>query len=52
MGGFSYILLNNILKLLIDSNIGYGVSQIVSAVFFLAVVYVTGLNYRSQMLPR
>ena len=25
---------------------------IVSAVFFLAVVYVTGLNYRSQMLPR
>ncbi len=52
VGGFSYILLNNILKLLIDSNIGYGVSQIVSAVFFLAVVYVTGLNYRSQMLPR
>ena len=31
--GFSYILLNNILKLVIDSNIGYGVSQIVSAVF-------------------
>ena len=52
VGGFSYILLNNILKLVIDSNIGYGVSQIVSAVFFLAVVYVTGLNYRSQMLPR
>ena len=52
VGGFSYILLNNVLKLLIDSNIGYGVSQIVSAVFFLAVVYVTGLNYRSQMLPR
>ena len=52
VGGFSYILLNNILKLLIDSNIGYGVSQIVSAVFFLAVVYITGLNYRSQMLPR
>ena len=52
VGGFSYILLNNILKLLIDSNVGYGISQIVSAVFFLAVVYVTGLNYRSQMLPR
>lgn len=52
VGGFSYILLNNILKLLIDSNTGYGISQIVSAVFFLAVVYVTGLNYRSQMLPR
>ncbi len=52
VGGFSYILLSNILKLLIDSNIGYGVSQIVSAAFFLIVVYVTGLNYRSQMLPR
>ena len=52
VGGFSYILLNNILKLLIDSNAGYGVSQIVSAVFFLALVYVTGLNYRTQLLPR
>lgn len=52
VGGFSYIMLNNILKLVIDSNIGYGVSQIVSAAFFLAVVYVTSLNYRSQMLPR
>lgn len=52
VGGFSYILLNNILKLIIDSGIGYGVSQIVSAVFFLAVVYVTGLNYRSDLLPR
>lgn len=52
VGGFSYIMLNNILKLIIDSNIGYGVSQIVSAAFFLAVVYVTSLNYRSQMLPR
>lgn len=52
VGGFSYILLNNILKILIDSNIGYGISQVVSAVFFLAVVYITGLNYRTQMLPR
>lgn len=52
VGGFSYILLNNILKLLIDGNIGYGVSQIVSAVFFLAVVWVTGLNYRTKLLPR
>ena len=52
VGGFSYIILNNILKIVIDSNIGYGVSQIVSAVFFLALVYITGLNYRSQMLPR
>ena len=52
VGGFSYILLNNILKIVIDSNAGYGISQIVSAVFFLAVVYVTGLNYRTQILPR
>ncbi len=52
IGGFSYILLNNILKLIIDSNTGYGISQIVSAVFFLAVVYVTGLNYRTRNLPR
>ena len=52
VGGFSYIILNNILKLLIDSNIGYGVSQIVSAALFLAVVYVTSLNYRTQVLPR
>ena len=52
VGGFSYIILNNILKILIDSNAGYGISQIVSAVFFLAVVYVTGMNYRSQLLPR
>lgn len=52
VGGFSYIMLNNILKILIDSNAGYGISQIVSAVFFLAVVCLTGLNYRSSLLPR
>ena len=52
VGGFSYIVLNNILDLLIDSTSGYGITQIVSAVFFLAVVYVASVNYRSQMLPR
>ena len=52
VGGFSYVILNNILKLLIDTNSGYGISQVVSAVFFLLVVYVTGLNYRTKMLPR
>lgn len=52
VGGFSYILLNNILKLVVDGNAGYGISQIVSAVFFLAVVYVTGINYRTRLLPR
>ena len=48
----SYIILNNILDLLIDSTSGYGITQIVSAVFFLVVVYVASANYRSQMLPR
>ena len=52
VGGFSYILLNNILKLIVDSGVGYGVSQIVAAACFLAVVYVTGINYRSKQLPR
>lgn len=52
VGGFSYILLNNVLEILIDSNSGYGITQIVSAVFFLAVVYVTSINYRTKMLPR
>lgn len=52
MGGFSFILLNNILKLLISGNAGYGISQIISAVFFLAVVFVTGMNYRTKLLAR
>ena len=52
MGGFSYILLNNILKMLISGNAGYGISQIVSAVCFLAVVYITGMNYRTKLLAR
>ena len=45
-------LLNNILKLVVDAGVGYGVSQIVAAVCFLGVVYVTGINYRSKQLPR
>ena len=52
MGGFSYILLNNILKMIISGNAGYGISQIVSAVFFLAVVFITGMNYRTKLLAR
>ena len=31
---------------------GYGITQIVSAVFFLAVVYLTSMNYRTKLLPR
>lgn len=52
VGGFSYIVLNNIMDLLIDSTSGYGITQIVSAVFFLIIVYVASVNYRSQTLPR
>ena len=52
VGGFSYIILNNILKILIDTNSGYGITQIISAVFFLGAVYVTSMNYRTDMLPR
>ena len=52
VGGFSYIVVNNILDLLIDSTSGYGITQIVSAVFFLIIVYVASVNYRSQTLPR
>lgn len=52
VGGFSYIVLNNILDLLIDSTSRYGITQIVSAVFFLIIVYVASVNYRSQTLPR
>ena len=52
LGGFSYILLNNILELMLEGNSAYGISQMVSAIFFLAVVYVTSMNYRSDILPR
>ena len=52
VGGFSYILLNNTLELLLEGSGAYGVTQIVSAVFFLIVVYATSLNYRSSLLPR
>lgn len=52
MGGFSFILLSNILKLVVSGNAGYGISQIISAVFFLLVVFVTGINYRTKLLAR
>ena len=52
VGGFSFMLLNDILELVIDSSAAYGITQLISAVFFLAVVYVTSMNYRTQMLPR
>lgn len=52
VGGFSYMLLNDILELVIDSSAAYGLTQVISAVFFLVVVYITGMNYRSTLLPR
>ena len=52
IGGFSYILLNDILEIVIDSSAAYGITQVISAVFFMAVVYVTSMNYRTSLLPR
>lgn len=52
IGGFSFILLNNTLKLVVSGNAGYGISQIISAVCFLLVVFVTGMNYRTKLLAR
>ncbi len=52
VGGFSYMLLNDVLELVIDSSAAYGLTQVISAVFFLIVVYITSMNYRTQLLPR
>lgn len=52
VGGFSYMLLNDVLEIAIDSSAAYGLTQIISAVFFLVVVYITSMNYRTKMLPR
>lgn len=52
VGGFSYMLLNDVLELVIESSAAYGLTQVISAVFFLVVVYITGMNYRSVLLPR
>lgn len=52
LGGFSFMLLNDILEVLIDSSAAYGITQVISAVFFLIVVYITSMNYRTSLLPR
>lgn len=52
VGGFSFILLNDVLEIVIESSAAYGITQVISAAFFLIVVYITSMNYRSQMLPR
>lgn len=53
VGGFSYMLLNGILGIFLTGmNGGAGISQMISAVFFLTVVFVAGFNYRTKNLPR
>lgn len=52
VGGFSFMLLNDILELVIESSAAYGITQVISAVFFLIVVYITSMNYRTSLLPR
>ena len=57
VGGFSYVLLNTTLSIILRSagvagQGSDGISQIISAVFFLAVVFVAGFNHRSKNLPR
>lgn len=52
VGGFSYVLLNDILEIVIESSAAYGLTQIISAIFFLIVVYITSMNYRTKILPR
>jgi ribose transport system permease protein len=54
VGGFSYMILKNILFILFSS-VGQardGYVQIISAVLFLVVVYAASVNYRSKNLPR
>lgn len=57
IGGFSYVLLNLMLNIMlrmigVDSQGSQGITQIISAVFFLAVVYLASMNYRAKNLPR
>ena len=57
VGGFSYVLLNLSLDIIlrmagVASQGSQGITQIISAVFFLAIVYVASINYRSRNLPR
>ncbi len=54
VGGLSYMLVNNVLFILFSSMSGSrdGFVQIISAILFLAVVYVASTNYRTQNLPR
>ena len=54
IGGFSYNIMTNILFILFQSMQGVrdGLVQVISGVFFLAIVFVASINYRSKKLPR
>lgn len=57
VGGFSYVLLNTTLNIVLRSagiagQGSDGISQMISAVFFLAIVFLAGFNHRSKNLPR
>ena len=57
IGGFSYVLLNLTLNIVlrmagVDSQGSQGITLIISAMVFLAVVYVASMNYRAKNLPR
>ncbi len=57
IGGFSYVLLNLSLNIIlrmigVDSQGSQGITQIISALFFLGVVYLASMNYRVKNLPR
>ena len=53
IGSFSIKILSQILTLLLAAVPGAnGISQMVRALFFLAMVYLASMNYRTKMLPR
>lgn len=54
IGGISYNLMTNILFILFQSMQGVrdGLVQVISGIFFLAIVFVASINYRSKNLPR
>lgn len=53
IGSFSIKILSQILTILLSAVPGAnGIAQMVRAVFFLAMVYLASMNYRTKILPR
>ena len=53
IGGFSMAFLDQFMTLLLlDTNTGSAVTQVVKAVLFLTVVTLLSLSYRTKLLPR